>query len=113
MSGSRTRNRQDDYKDGYNNANTTAVMYPTILAALVTALASAITTAVTNATIAQLVSVNAKMHSSVIDSYESRSMNLRTKESNYQWYIVTKTEPGWSLITVTMENVDKLMDLFE
>ena len=40
-------------------------------------------------------------------------MNLSTKEGNYQWYIVTKPEPGWSLIALTVENADKLMDLFK
>ena len=40
-------------------------------------------------------------------------MDLSTKKGKYQWYIITKPEPGWGLTAVTVENADKLMDLFK
>ena len=40
-------------------------------------------------------------------------MDLSTKKGKYQWYIITKPKPGWGLTEVTVENADKLMDLFK
>ena len=113
MSGTITSSMQNDNEDSDNYSNTTANIYPTILAALVTALTGAITTAVYNTNTTRPVSVNAKTHSSVINPYDSRSMNMITKDGKFQWYIITKPKPVWSLIVVTVENAEKLMDLFK
>ena len=52
-----------------------------------------------------------KTHSSAIDPYNTILMDMNTKEGKYQLYIITKPEPGWSLLTVTVENADKIIDL--
>ena len=90
-----------------------AVIDPTILATLVTALTVAITTAFSNVAASQPVLVKSKTHSSVIDTYDSNLMDLRTNEGKYQCYIVTKPEPGWTIIAVTVKNADKLMGLLK
>ena len=83
MSVTRTRSRQNDDKDGDNNANSTAVIDPMILSVLFTTLTGASTTAFSNTIIAQPVSVNMKTHSSAINPYNSNLMDLSTKEINY------------------------------
>ena len=113
ISGTQTRSTQDNNEDGNNDANKTTVIDLTILAALVTAFPGAITTIVSNTTATQPVSVKLKTHSSVIDPYNSKYMDLSTKEVNYQWYIVTNPGPVWFLTAVILENMDKLMDLFK
>ena len=84
MSGTITSSMQNDNEDSEKYSNTTANIYPTILAALVTALTGAITTAVYNTNTTRPVSVNAKTHSSVINPYDSRSMNMITKDGKFQ-----------------------------
>ena len=84
MSGTRTRSRKDDGEDSGNDANVTAVIYPKILNACVTTLTGAITTTVSKATTARTVSFNENNNSYEINPYDSKSMDLSTKEGKYQ-----------------------------
>ena len=112
MSGIRTRSRQDKEDDKYDSIAKT-VIDSTILASLVTTLTGAITTMVSNASTDRPTSGITNTHSSTIDPYDTRFIHLKTKAGKYQWYIVTNPKPGWILLTVTVENADKLMDLFK
>ena len=111
MSSTQTRIRKDNDKDGDDDANVMAFIDPIIFASLVTALTGAITTTASNTTATRPVSVKAKKYSSAIYPYDSKLMDTSTKEGKYQFYIATNPEHGWSLIGVTVEKADKLMDL--
>ena len=89
------------------------IIEPTVFDDLVTAPTGAITTIVSNITTARPITVNAKMHYSAINPYNTRSMNMDTKEGKYQYYIITNPKPGWSIIVVNMENAEKLLKLFK
>ena len=85
MSGTGTSIRKNDDKYGDDNANATAVIDLMVLSVLVTTLTGAITTAVSNTITTQPISVNMKTHSFAINPYNSKSMDLSTKNRNYQW----------------------------
>ena len=112
MSGISTRSRQDKEDDEYDLIAKT-VIDSKILASLVTALASSTKTVVSNVSTDQPTSGITKTHSSAIDPYSTRLIHLKTKAGKYQWYIVTKPKLGWIILTMTVDNSDKLMDLFK
>ena len=78
MSSRTTRIRQDKEYNKDNAILKTAI-YPTVLVALITDLTGSITTAVSNVETNQTTPGTTKTHSSVIDPYDTRLMNLNTE----------------------------------
>ena len=53
-----------------------------------------------------------KEYSTSLDPYDTQGFNTDTKDGKYQWSIITEMIGGWKLLPISVENTDRLMDLF-
>ena len=86
-----------------------------VLRSLVMAVAKSMTPAIANATVLVASTPKTISYSSAIDPYDGKSFEMKMKEGKYWWHLITKTAEGWKKdgISVTMENSDKILDLFK
>ena len=100
-------NPDPDGAQGDPNLDDTNIDPPT-LRTLLNALTTAIAQGFSNASRPS----TDRLHSTSIDPYDSKTLDLETKEGKYQWAMVTKMTDGWVKLAVNVENADILMDLF-
>ena len=82
------------------------------MAAMLKALTAAITAGFANASTTPTTAV-VKKHSTSLDPYDTQGFDLDTKDGKYQWSIMTRMIGGWKLLPISVENADRLMDLFK
>ena len=53
-----------------------------------------------------------KKYSTSLDPYNTQALDTDTKDSKYQWTVVTKRIKRWKPLHTSVKNANKLMDLF-
>ena len=82
------------------------------MAAMLKALTAAITAGFASVPSTPTTTV-VKKHSTSLDPYGAQGLDTDTKDGKYQWVLITKMMTGWKLLPISVENADRLMDLFK
>ena len=91
---------------------TSAALYA-LVAALMSAITTAVATAIASIALAPRASMTARKVITVINSYDTKSMDLDLKEDKYHWKTVTVREEGWKPLSLTTDNSEAIADLFK
>jgi len=82
------------------------------MATMLKALTAAITAGFASVIVPPTTAV-VKKYSTSLDPYDTQGLDTDTKDGKYQWSIITKMIGGWKLLSVSVENADRLMDLLK
>ena len=112
MAGNANRNVSDDAAaNAGDEDDTTAPAIPKeILAEFLAALTGAITTAVVTR-VSVVRSVPTPRYSTSINAFDTKSMELTSRDGRGQWYKTTDKTGGWKEISLVTENADIFTDI--
>ena len=84
-----------------------------LAAALMSAITTPVATAVASVAAAPAASATARNVSTAINTYDTESMDMDSKEGKYHWKMVIAREEGWKPLSFTTDNSEAIADLFK